>query len=165
MKQDTPNDEAGARAKAAPAPSADDSRWAAVKARDRSFDGAFYYSVATTGVYCRRALEGMASVKHLLPEALESTSASDFDLFLAIDDGLPYDVPDRLRPSAWWAIDTHLDFDRCLRRAQGADLVFAAQRSGAERLRRAGIDSAMWLPLACDPAVHRPHLAAESRLP
>ena len=27
--------------------------WAAVKARDRSFDGTFYYSVATTGVYCR----------------------------------------------------------------------------------------------------------------
>ncbi len=29
------------------------SYWAAVKARDRSFDGTFYYSVATTGVCCR----------------------------------------------------------------------------------------------------------------
>ena len=28
-------------------------RWAAVLARDKSFDGTFYYSVATTGVYCR----------------------------------------------------------------------------------------------------------------
>ncbi|WP_334150501.1 bifunctional DNA-binding transcriptional regulator/O6-methylguanine-DNA methyltransferase Ada [Hyphomicrobium sp.] len=27
--------------------------WDAVKRRDRSFDGTFYYSVATTGVYCR----------------------------------------------------------------------------------------------------------------
>ncbi|WP_439544498.1 bifunctional DNA-binding transcriptional regulator/O6-methylguanine-DNA methyltransferase Ada [Hyphomicrobium sp.] len=27
--------------------------WAAVKARDRSFDDTFYYSVATTGVFCR----------------------------------------------------------------------------------------------------------------
>lgn len=27
--------------------------WQAVKARDRRFDGQFYYSVATTGVYCR----------------------------------------------------------------------------------------------------------------
>lgn len=27
--------------------------WNAVQARDRSFDGTFYYSVATTGVYCR----------------------------------------------------------------------------------------------------------------
>jgi AraC family transcriptional regulator of adaptative response/methylated-DNA-[protein]-cysteine methyltransferase len=27
--------------------------WEAVRTRDRSFDGKFYYSVATTGVYCR----------------------------------------------------------------------------------------------------------------
>ena len=32
---------------------ADDRRWAAVVARDAAFDGTFYYSVATTGVYCR----------------------------------------------------------------------------------------------------------------
>ncbi|HJS84406.1 MAG TPA: bifunctional DNA-binding transcriptional regulator/O6-methylguanine-DNA methyltransferase Ada [Acetobacteraceae bacterium] len=30
-----------------------DPRWASVVARDRSADGAFYYSVSTTGVYCR----------------------------------------------------------------------------------------------------------------
>ena len=30
-----------------------DARWAAVKARDASADGAFFYSVRTTGVYCR----------------------------------------------------------------------------------------------------------------
>jgi AraC family transcriptional regulator, regulatory protein of adaptative response / methylated-DNA-[protein]-cysteine methyltransferase len=32
---------------------AEDRYWNAVKTRDRSFDGTFYYSVATTGVYCR----------------------------------------------------------------------------------------------------------------
>lgn len=31
----------------------DDRRWAAVVARDKAHDGAFFYSVATTGVYCR----------------------------------------------------------------------------------------------------------------
>jgi AraC family transcriptional regulator of adaptative response/methylated-DNA-[protein]-cysteine methyltransferase len=31
----------------------DDAKWAAVAARDAAFDGAFVYSVATTGVYCR----------------------------------------------------------------------------------------------------------------
>ena len=31
----------------------DDARWAAVIARDRKADGTFYYSVRTTGVYCR----------------------------------------------------------------------------------------------------------------
>ena len=32
---------------------ADDPRWARVVARDRTADGQFWYSVATTGVYCR----------------------------------------------------------------------------------------------------------------
>jgi AraC family transcriptional regulator of adaptative response/methylated-DNA-[protein]-cysteine methyltransferase len=32
---------------------ADDARWAAVVARDKAFEGQFFYSVATTGVYCR----------------------------------------------------------------------------------------------------------------
>jgi AraC family transcriptional regulator of adaptative response/methylated-DNA-[protein]-cysteine methyltransferase len=31
----------------------DDERWGAVRRRDRDADGAFYYSVLTTGVYCR----------------------------------------------------------------------------------------------------------------
>ena len=33
--------------------SSDDDRWAAVVRRDRRADGIFYYSVRTTGVYCR----------------------------------------------------------------------------------------------------------------
>jgi AraC family transcriptional regulator of adaptative response/methylated-DNA-[protein]-cysteine methyltransferase len=34
-------------------PTEEDPRWAAVVARDRRADGMFYYSVSTTGVYCR----------------------------------------------------------------------------------------------------------------
>jgi AraC family transcriptional regulator of adaptative response/methylated-DNA-[protein]-cysteine methyltransferase len=34
-------------------PAADDARWAVVVARDRRADGTFFYSVETTGVYCR----------------------------------------------------------------------------------------------------------------
>jgi AraC family transcriptional regulator, regulatory protein of adaptative response / methylated-DNA-[protein]-cysteine methyltransferase len=37
----------------APVTAEDDPRWAKVVARDRSADGAFFYSVETTGVYCR----------------------------------------------------------------------------------------------------------------
>jgi AraC family transcriptional regulator of adaptative response/methylated-DNA-[protein]-cysteine methyltransferase len=44
----------GAReATASPAFSNDEDRWAALARRDRSADGMFYYSVRTTGVYCR----------------------------------------------------------------------------------------------------------------
>ncbi|WP_181176342.1 bifunctional DNA-binding transcriptional regulator/O6-methylguanine-DNA methyltransferase Ada [Mesorhizobium sp. B2-3-5] len=39
--------------KSAPLPVAEDPRWARVVARDKSADGDFWYSVATTGVYCR----------------------------------------------------------------------------------------------------------------
>ena len=35
------------------APTRDEARWAAVIARDAAFDGRFFYSVETTGVYCR----------------------------------------------------------------------------------------------------------------
>ena len=41
------------QAKLAGITTAPDPRWAAVVARDRAFDGNFYYSVETTGVYCR----------------------------------------------------------------------------------------------------------------
>jgi AraC family transcriptional regulator of adaptative response/methylated-DNA-[protein]-cysteine methyltransferase len=37
----------------APASALDGARWAAVVARDATFDGHFFYSVATTGIYCR----------------------------------------------------------------------------------------------------------------
>ena len=98
----------------------------------------------TTGVYCRRALDELVQIgrvqaaEQLLPEELESIPADRFDAFLAIDDGLEYPIPSRLRPLAWWAIDTHMSFDRCLRRAKQADVTFAAQRNGAERLQRSG---------------------------
>ena len=38
---------------AVPSFASSDARWDAVRRRDRAADGAFYYSVLTTGVYCR----------------------------------------------------------------------------------------------------------------
>jgi len=65
----------------------------------------------TTGVYCRRALEGLVDVAHFRPDQLADIPRKGFDLFLNIDDGLEYHLPDELHRSAWWAIDTHLNFD------------------------------------------------------
>src|SRR5437773_11457109 len=92
----------------------------------------------TTGVYCRRALGRFVDVEHFLPTDLGRLSREKFDLYLAIDDGLDYEIPANLHPLAYWAIDTHLDFERELRRAQSADVVFAAQRDGAMRLYQNG---------------------------
>lgn len=112
----------------------------------------------TTGLYVRRALGRLvAHVEHVLPADLNGHMADGFDAYVVIDDGLDYRIPDHLRPRAWWAIDTHIHYDRSLNMARTADCVFAAQRDGTLRLQHDGIDSAKWLPLACDPDVHRPY--------
>src|SRR5712692_8647570 len=85
----------------------------------------------TTGLYCRRALGTLVEVEHFLPSELGTIPRQGFDLYLNIDDGLQQRLPADLRPCAWWAIDTHLDFDWCLEKAGDFDVVFAAQRDGA----------------------------------
>ena len=111
----------------------------------------------TTGVYCRRALRELVEVHHFHPAELADIPRTGFDLYLVIDDGRQYLLPPELSPRACWAIDTHMDFDWNLRRAREFDYLFAAQRDGAERLREEGIDRCQWLPLACDPGIHRPY--------
>jgi len=111
----------------------------------------------TTGVHCLRALSGLTRAFHISPGQLPEIDVRAFDLFLRVDDGLAWKWPARLRPSACWMIDTHVDFHSRLDEARSFDLVFAAQRNGAERLRNEGIANAQWLPLACDPYIHRRH--------
>jgi hypothetical protein len=108
----------------------------------------------TTGVYCLRALAELACVEQFHPSQLSEIRRSGYDLYLFVDDGFDYPLPDDLRPQAYWAIDTHIDFDRERKRAAGADSVFAAQKNGAEQLAKSLGRDVEWLPLACDPAIH-----------
>ena len=78
----------------------------------------------TAGVYCHRALERFVEVQHFQPHELEQVPKEGFDLYLNIDDGLRYHLPPERRPSAFWAIDTHLDFDRCREKAPRFDVPF-----------------------------------------
>lgn len=109
----------------------------------------------TTGGYCLRALKEIVHVEHFRPTQLNQLASTQFDLYLSIDDGLRYRLPPSLHPCAWWAIDTHLDFAWYAAVAPNFDHVFVAQRDGAEQLRAAGVSRAVWLPLACDPSIHR----------
>jgi glycosyltransferase involved in cell wall biosynthesis len=111
----------------------------------------------TTGVYVHRALAELVDVVQFQPGQGEDIPVSGFDLYLSIDDDTEHRLPDALRPRAYWAIDTHRDFPARFQRALASDFVFAAQRDGAERLRAAGVSSASWLPLACDPEIHCRH--------
>src|SRR5262245_47185754 len=54
-----------------------DQRWLAVMARDKSSDGRFYYSVSTTGVYCRPSCPARRPKRenvgfHASPDAAEA---------------------------------------------------------------------------------------------
>lgn len=112
----------------------------------------------TTGLYVRRALGRLVSdVEHLLPHELSRPLARGYDAYIFVDDGLEYSIPTNLGPTAWWAIDTHMSYERTLQKAWAATCVFAAQQDGTLRLRSDGITAAQWLPLACDPELHRPH--------
>ena len=46
---------------------ASDPRWARIVARDRSADGRFWYSVATTGVYCRPSCASRRALRKSVP--------------------------------------------------------------------------------------------------
>jgi len=108
----------------------------------------------TTGGYCLRALRQLAQVTHFRPDRAGAV-AGGFDLCLRIDDDLDFQPPPSMHPAFFWAIDTHRSLARLTEQARSYNLVFAAQKEGAERLRDAGIAECEWLALACDPEVHR----------
>jgi AraC family transcriptional regulator, regulatory protein of adaptative response / methylated-DNA-[protein]-cysteine methyltransferase len=66
--------------KPAPPSVADDPRWARIVARDKTADGHLWYSVATTGVYCRPSCPSrVANPKNVqLHDSLESAKATGF---------------------------------------------------------------------------------------
>ncbi len=103
-------------------------------------------------------LHSGVNLAHLLPSDWEP------DLIVAISDfGRPLcPIMAAYRcPKAYISIDTWQSA-RDYMDAINFDFVFAAQKSFVERLRATGSRNVHWLPMACDPQVHRP-VAAESR--
>ena len=84
--------------------------------------------------------------------------AREFDLYLRIDHGdYKYDLPVDLHPAVFYVVDTHLKkpYKKIKRQVRHYDIVFCAQKSGTERLRRqTGVDC-HWVPLACDPRYNK----------
>src|ERR1700744_6192009 len=62
------------------APVANDPRWARIVARDKTADGHLWFSVATTGVYCRPSCPSRtANPKNVrIHDSLESAKATGF---------------------------------------------------------------------------------------
>lgn len=56
--------------------------------------------------------------------------------------------------TAWYGIDTHMDYAKHLRIGRLFDVTFIAQKEFVERLRQDGLRQVYWLPLAFAPELH-----------
>lgn len=134
----------------------------------------YSYSPGVTGAYMQKALESRMTTTYVgTPWAARAgfavtgnvreivTALPDRpDLYLYIDSGEPYfprGLTDLECPTACYLIDVHLRADALLKQAMFFDYAFTAQREFVDRLRQAGHPQAHWLPLACDPDIHRPY--------
>lgn len=95
-----------------------------------------------------------------MAEILRTTPSSEWpDLYLWVESLNGY-WPQNLQslpcPKACWLIDSHVGLERHLEQASCFDYVFTAQLRYRDELRRVNTMS-FWLPLACDPGVHRPY--------
>ncbi len=114
----------------------------------------------TVGIYFEKALQGLPyEVDHFWTERAHEIS-SRYDVYLRIDHGdYKYDVPVGLYPKVFYVIDTHLKkpFKKLRRQLWHYDIVICAQKEGAERLSHALKRKCFWVPLGCDPDIHRAH--------
>ena len=113
----------------------------------------------TTGVYCRRALEALVETGHPARRAGGHTARGVRPLS---QHRRRIELPSAGgAPSAPGGPLIRISVPSgALEKGRHFDVVFAAQRDGAELLRKSGIASARWLPLACNPEIHRKHEVA-----
>ncbi len=57
--------------------------------------------------------------------------------------------------TACYLIDTHLGLERRVAWARNFDVVFIAQKADVEKFKERGIENVFWIPLACDPEIHK----------
>jgi spore maturation protein CgeB len=109
----------------------------------------------STGVYFVRAAQQLGhETFHVYPEDIHKVKPGDADFFLKVDDGLASQVWNpELHPSAYYAIDVHLDTDWRLRFAEHGkfDYVTVAQSCGLDLPWHV---NPSYLALGCDPEIH-----------
>jgi spore maturation protein CgeB len=112
----------------------------------------------TTGTYIEKVIKNAGiDYEHFWTKDAENIP-KDFGLYFRIDHGdYTYDLPDDLHPAVFYAIDTHLKkpFKKICRQVVHYDVVFCAQKEGAENLRKKTKVDAHWVPLGCDPEIHK----------
>ncbi|MFB0522778.1 MAG: glycosyltransferase, partial [Candidatus Bathyarchaeia archaeon] len=80
------------------------------------------------------------------------------DLVLVVDPvRCNFDFGNFDAPTAYYAIDSHVAFSKHIEEAKVSDydFVFVAQRDWTPKYKEHGCERVYWLPLACDPDIHR----------
>ena len=94
-----------------------------------------------------------------MEQVIADTDPANYpELYLWVETGggyYPLNLDALPCPKACYLIDSHLYLDFHLEWAKQFDMVFIAQREYLEDFRRQGM-RAHWLPLGCDPEIHRP---------
>ncbi|MCC6396858.1 MAG: glycosyltransferase [Bacteroidetes bacterium] len=101
----------------------------------------------------------MAALFRKLPSALLP------DLYLwveSVNGHFPRNLDALTIPKACYLIDTHLNLDWHVQWARQFDHVFIAQREYLQAFRDAGNRTVHWLPLGCDPEIHRNHASGKT---
>jgi hypothetical protein len=109
----------------------------------------------TTGTYFERACERLAVACDAWEVRDAARIPAGYGAYLRIDHGdYGADLPGRLRPRVFYAIDTHLlkSWAKIQALARRYDLVCCAQRQAALHLGA----RALWAPLAADPTLRDP---------
>ena len=109
----------------------------------------------STGVYFTRAAQQLGhEVRHVYPDDISNVKPGEADFYLKVDDGINTQVWNpELHPSAYYAIDVHLDTDWRLKFAEAGkfDYVTVCQSCG---LYLPWHVNPSYLALGCDPEVH-----------
>ncbi len=133
------------------------------------------YHPVTTATYLQRALTRRAATTFVgtpwgaQPGFAASGEIAEIvadlpgapDLYLHVDSGAAWYLPRGLThldcATACYLIDVHVHPALHLQKSMLFDYAFSAQRDFVAVLRAAGHPHAYWLPLACDPEIHRHH--------
>jgi len=134
---------------------------------------------STTAMYLERAMQKLCNVVSVyvdpfdllyhLPRVLSARALRGYvkhlsntdihpDLVFVVDPVLKrLDLRIFKAPTAYYAIDSHISFERHFKHAgvEEFDYVFVAQKDYVPKYREGGCEKVCWLPLACDPDIHR----------
>jgi len=102
-------------------------------------------------------------IKELLKKKYHSKVSSqfvNFDLILVVGPVRQrFDFNSFDTPTAYWAIDSHLKFDKHIKKTgvQDYNFLFVVHKDYVPKYREKGCKNVYWLPIACDPEIHKRH--------